>query len=85
MPGASGPASQARPPTRTDAALRERTARVIPGGLWDRMRAQGLPPGYPQFFSRAQACRLWGADGRDCIAQCAPWANGCATVWRGSH
>jgi glutamate-1-semialdehyde 2,1-aminomutase len=57
----------------TDAALRERAARVIPGGLWGHLRVQGLPPGYPQFFSRAEGCRLWDADGREFIDFMCSW------------
>jgi glutamate-1-semialdehyde 2,1-aminomutase len=48
----------------TDAALRERAARVIPGGLWGHMRVQGLPRGYPQFFRCRRLPGLWDADGR---------------------
>jgi len=57
----------------TDAALRERAARVIPGGLWGHMRVQGLPAGYPQFFTRAEGCRLWDADGREFIDFMCSW------------
>jgi glutamate-1-semialdehyde 2,1-aminomutase len=56
-----------------DAALRERAARVIPGGLWGHQRVQGLPPGYPQFFQRAEGCRLWDADGRELIDFMCSW------------
>jgi glutamate-1-semialdehyde 2,1-aminomutase len=56
-----------------DAALRERAARVIPGGLWGHMRVQGLPAGYPQFFTRADGCRLWDADGREFIDFMCSW------------
>ena len=56
-----------------DATLRERAARVIPGGLWGHLRAQGLPSGYPQFFSRAEGCRLWDADGREFIDFMCSW------------
>lgn len=56
-----------------DAALRARAARVIPAGLWGHMRAQGLPPGYPQFFSRAEGCRVWDADGREYIDFMCSW------------
>ena len=56
-----------------DAALRERAARVIPGGLWGHLRVQGLPPGYPQFFQRAEGCRLWDADGREYIDFMCSW------------
>ncbi len=56
-----------------DAALRERAARVIPGGLWGHMRVQGLPAGFPQFFQRADGCRLWDADGREFIDFMCSW------------
>jgi glutamate-1-semialdehyde 2,1-aminomutase len=56
-----------------DAALRERAARVIPGGLWGHQRVQALPPGYPQFFQRAEGCRLWDVDGRECIDFMCSW------------
>lgn len=60
-------------PESGDAALRERAARVIPGGLWGHMRVQGLPVGYPQFFTRAEGCRLWDADGREFIDFMCSW------------
>lgn len=60
-------------PGAADAALRARAVRVIPGGLWGHMRAQGLPAGYPQFFSRADGCRVWDADGRELIDFMCSW------------
>jgi len=63
----------AAPDPMSDAALRERAARVIPGGLWGHMRSQGLPAGYPQFFQRAEGCRLWDADGREYIDYVGSW------------
>jgi glutamate-1-semialdehyde 2,1-aminomutase len=63
----------AAPDPMCDAVLRERAARVIPGGLWGHMRSQGLPAGYPQFFQRAQGCRLWDADGREFIDFMCSW------------
>jgi len=57
----------------SDSALRERAARVIPGGLWGHMRVQGLPRGYPQFFRRADGCRLWDTDGREFIDFMCSW------------
>ena len=63
----------AAPNPMADAALRARAARVIPGGLWGHMRAQGLPAGYPQFFHRAEGCRLWDADGREFIDFMCSW------------
>ncbi len=50
-----------------DAALRERGAKVVPGGLWGHMRVSALPAGYPQYFARGQGCRMWDVDGREYI------------------
>ncbi len=47
-----------------DSALRERARKVIPGGQWGHMNAAHLPEGYPQYFTRAEGCRLHDADGR---------------------
>jgi glutamate-1-semialdehyde 2,1-aminomutase len=54
------------PPTLgpIDTALRERAKKVVPGGMWGHMRAEGLPPGYPQFFARGECCYLYDVDGR---------------------
>jgi glutamate-1-semialdehyde 2,1-aminomutase len=71
MPEPTAPMPMA--PQAGDAALRERAARVIPGGLWGHMRAQLLPPAYPQFFARAEGCRLWDADGREFIDFMCSW------------
>ncbi len=56
-----------------DQALRARAAKVIPGGLWGHLNAANLPPGYPQFFARAQGCRLWDVDGREYIDFMCSW------------
>ena len=50
-----------------DAELRARAARVIPGGMYGHQSVARLPEGYPQFFSRAEGCRLWDADGNELI------------------
>jgi len=54
------------PPTLgpIDSALRERAKKVVPGGMWGHMRAEGLPPGYPQFFARGEGCYLYDVDGK---------------------
>lgn len=54
-------------PMPKDAALRARAARVIPGGMWGHMDASRLPAGYPQFFARAEGCRLWDVDGNEYV------------------
>jgi glutamate-1-semialdehyde 2,1-aminomutase len=50
-----------------DSALRDRARRVIPNGMWGHMNATRLPTAYPQFFERADGCRLWDADGHEYI------------------
>lgn len=48
--------------------LRARAERVIPNGMYGHMAVQkSLPSGYPQFFKRAEGCRLWDVDGREYI------------------
>ncbi|HEV8392283.1 MAG TPA: aminotransferase class III-fold pyridoxal phosphate-dependent enzyme [Dongiaceae bacterium] len=50
-----------------DAALRDRAQRVIPNGMWGHMNVARIPAAYPQYFSRADGCRLWDADGREYV------------------
>ena len=48
--------------------LKARAEAVIPGGMYGHMSVyRNLPAGYPQFFSRAQGCRLWDVDGNEYI------------------
>ena len=47
-----------------DRALRERAARVIPGGMYGHQSTALLPDGYPQFFTGGQGAHLTDADGR---------------------
>src|SRR3954453_13374087 len=60
-------------PASADAALRRRAGRVIPGGLWGHLNAERLPPGYPQFFARAEGAHLWDVDGRRFIDFMCSW------------
>ena len=46
-----------------DAALRTRARSVIPGGMYGHLNVARLPPGYPQFFARAEGATLWDVDG----------------------
>jgi len=46
-----------------DRALRERAARVIPGGMYGHQSVAALPDGYPQYFTRAEGPWLWDTDG----------------------
>ena len=50
-----------------DRALRERAARVIPGAMYGHQNAALLPESFPQYFARAEGCRLWDADGNEYI------------------
>ncbi|MFI4981820.1 MAG: aminotransferase class III-fold pyridoxal phosphate-dependent enzyme, partial [Nevskiales bacterium] len=56
-----------------DAALRVRAAQVVPGGMWGHMNTAHLPEGYPQFFARAEGCRLWDVDGREYVDFMCSW------------
>jgi glutamate-1-semialdehyde 2,1-aminomutase len=56
-----------------DASLRARAARVVPGGMWGHQRAASLPEGYPQFFQRAEGCRIVDADGRAYVDLMCSW------------
>lgn len=56
-----------------DADLRTRAERVIPGGMWGHTAAARQPPGYPQFFERADGCRIWDVDGRASIDFICSW------------
>ncbi len=47
-----------------DRDLRERAAKVIPGGMYGHQSVGLLPDGYPQFFQRGEGAYLWDADGR---------------------
>ena len=51
-----------------DHALRARAARVIPGGgMYGHQSVASLPAGFPQYFERADGCRIWDADGNEYI------------------
>ncbi len=56
-----------------DTALLHRAARVIPNGIWGHMATRAIAPGYPQFFSRAEGCRVWDADGNEYLDFMCAW------------
>lgn len=56
-----------------DQKLRARARRVIPGGMFGHMRAEGLPAGYPQFFERGEGCHVWDVDGRRYVDFMCSW------------
>jgi len=51
----------------TDAGLRARARKVIPGGLYGHQNVALLPQGYPQFMSRGSGAHVWDADGNEYI------------------
>ncbi|GLW08227.1 glutamate-1-semialdehyde 2,1-aminomutase [Microtetraspora sp. NBRC 13810] len=57
----------------TDAELRERAAKVIPGGMYGHLNAAIFGPGFPQFFVRGDGCRQWDADGREYVDLMCSW------------
>jgi glutamate-1-semialdehyde 2,1-aminomutase len=68
----SSAASQNRP-NQHDLQLRQRAAKVVPGGMTGHLNAAGLPAGYPQFFERGQGCRVWDVDGNEYIDFMCSW------------
>ncbi len=56
-----------------DAALRQRAARVIPGGMWGHLNAARLPEGYPQFFARGEGGHVWDVDGNRYVDLMCSW------------
>lgn len=56
-----------------DAALLDRARQVIPNGMWGHMATRAIAPGYPQFFDRAEGCRVWDVDGREFIDFMCAW------------
>jgi len=56
-----------------DTQLRQRAAKVVPGGMTGHLNAAALPAGYPQFFERGQGCRLWDVDGNSYIDFMCSW------------
>ncbi|MBG0816794.1 aminotransferase class III-fold pyridoxal phosphate-dependent enzyme [Planomonospora sp. ID82291] len=56
-----------------DAKLRERAARVVPGGMYGHLNAALHGSGYPQFFVRGEGCRQFDADGREYVDLMCSW------------
>ena len=52
----------------TDKQLRQRGERVFPGGMYGHMSTYRLmPEGYPQYFRKADGCRLWDVEDNEYI------------------
>lgn len=59
--------------TSRDQILRDRAAKVIPGGMWGHQRATALPTGFPQFFASGSGARVTDVDGREYIDFMCAW------------
>ena len=60
-------------PNSKDAALLQRAKQVVPNGVWGHMATRSIGPGYPQFFSRSDGCRVWDVDGNEYIDMMCAW------------
>lgn len=67
------PAAAPRLANSVDTQLRARASRVVPGGQWGHLDAARLPDGYPQYFDRAEGCRLHDVDGRSFVDLMCSW------------
>jgi glutamate-1-semialdehyde 2,1-aminomutase len=56
-----------------DKQLLDRAQRVVPGGVWGHMATRAIAPGYPQFFSKSDGCRVWDADGNEYVDFMCAW------------
>ena len=56
-----------------DKQLLDRAQRVVPGGVWGHMATRTIAPGYPQFFSKSDGCKVWDADGNEYIDFMCAW------------
>lgn len=56
-----------------DIELLARARQVVPNGVWGHMATRSIGPGYPQFFSRAEGCRVWDVDGNEYIDFMCAW------------
>ncbi len=60
-------------PNSRDTELLTRARAVVPNGVWGHMATRGIGPGYPQFFQRADGCRVWDVDGNEYIDFMCAW------------
>jgi glutamate-1-semialdehyde 2,1-aminomutase len=61
--------------TTPNAALSSRAAAVMPwkNGLYGHMTTASLPSGYPQFYERGEAARVWDVDGNSYVDLMCSW------------
>lgn len=56
-----------------DTELLARANKVVPNGVWGHMATRAIGPGYPQFFSKSDGCRVWDVDGNEYIDFMCAW------------
>jgi glutamate-1-semialdehyde 2,1-aminomutase len=56
-----------------DSALLARASKVVPNGMWGHMATRAIGPGYPQFFSKSDGCRVWDVEGNEYIDFMCAW------------
>jgi len=56
-----------------DSELLARASKVVPNGMWGHMATRAIGPGYPQFFSKSDGCRVWDAEGNEYIDFMCAW------------
>lgn len=56
-----------------DSMLLARANKVVPNGVWGHMATRAIGPGYPQFFSKSDGCRVWDVDGNEYVDFMCAW------------
>jgi len=51
----------------SEVSWKKRAALVLPRGMFGHQAVHGLPSNYPQFYSRAEGCKVWDLDGKEYI------------------
>jgi glutamate-1-semialdehyde 2,1-aminomutase len=56
-----------------DAGLRQRAAKVVPGGMYGHLNVARLPEDYPQFWARGEGAHIWDVDGNEYVDLMCSW------------
>jgi glutamate-1-semialdehyde 2,1-aminomutase len=56
-----------------DAGLRQRAAKVVPGGMYGHLNVGRLPADYPQFWARGEGAHIWDVDGNEYVDLMCSW------------
>ena len=57
----------------SDDMLRQRARRVVPGGMYGHLSANGMPSAFPQFFATGNGCRVTDVNGKEYIDFMCSW------------